>query len=61
MVRPAADAAMGVRLGQNSLNTGEKKGGNTPQRIRTSNLLFRRQVLYPVELEVQIGRKRLIN
>src|SRR5436309_1614869 len=27
--------------------------GNTPERIRTSNLRFRRPMLYPIELRVQ--------
>ncbi len=32
-----------------------RRKSSTPQRIRTSNLRFRRPMLYPVELGVQIG------
>ena len=35
-------------------------GKSTPQRIRTSNLRFRRPMLYPIELGVRAGLARLI-
>ena len=32
-----------------------KKRVSTPERVRTSNLRFRRPMLYPIELQVHIG------
>jgi hypothetical protein len=56
----SADALLGNRKTSHSANWRVGKSSHdetsTPERIRTSNLRFRRPMLYPIELRVQEGR-----
>ena len=45
-----------TRLGAGPEFAIPEKIANTPERIRTSNLRFRRPMLYPVELRVRLSR-----
>ncbi len=60
------------KLGENERNSGKEKAlfpvvcgkqgqQSTPQRIRTSNLRFRRPMLYPIELGVRVFEAKNIS